>query len=103
LTDDVEEAEREAGDEVFEANVVKDEVLEGGDVIGLDESFGGGKVFPLFGGVLIGVFDVARLEGVRSLEKLTVFGNTTADAGGEGKVDGLAFFTAEAGGFVESS
>ena len=40
LVDNVEEAEREASDKVFEMKVVEDEILESGDLIGLDEGFG---------------------------------------------------------------
>ena len=92
LVDDIEEAERETSDKVFEMKVVEDEILESGDLIGLDEGFGRGEVFPFFRGVLIGVFDVAGLEGVGSFEKLAVFGDAAANAGGEGEIDGFAFF-----------
>ncbi len=72
-------------------------------MIGFDEGFGGGEIFPFFGGVFEGVFDVAGFEGVGGFEQVAVLGEATADAGGEGEVNGFAGFAAEAGGFVKSS
>ena len=65
LFDDVEEAEGEASEEVFEGDVVENEILEGVAVVGFDESFGGGNIFPFEVLVVEGVFDVARFESVR--------------------------------------
>lgn len=81
--------------------VVKDEVLERGDLIGFNEGFGGSEVFPFARGALEGVFDVTGLEGVGGFEQVAAFGEAAADAGGESEVGRLAFFAAEARGFVE--
>ena len=103
LVNDVEEAKGEASDEIFEVDVVEDEVLEGGDLVGLNEGFGGGKVFPFFSGAVKGIFDVTGLKSVGRFEEFAILGDAAADAGREGKVDGLAIFATGAGGFVESS
>lgn len=64
LIDDVDETEGEAKEEVFERGVVENEVLNGIDVVGVDESFSGGEIFPFGGLVFEGVFDVPRFKSV---------------------------------------
>lgn len=100
--DDIEETEGEASEEVFERDIVENEVLKCVDVVSFDECLGGGEVFPFLSLVFVGIFDVSWLESVGGFcEKFAVLSDAAADAGGKSEVDGLAGFSAEAGGLVE--